>query len=153
MADITTGATPETTSSTSAAGDTSLTAFFKDMSVQEKRTFCGCFGGWSLDGMDFMIFPLVLGTLLTLWDLDRGSAGIVTTLTILTSSVGGWIGGYYADRIGRVRMIKLTILWFSFFSVLCAFAQDFTQLAIYRACWASASAPSGRRVRSLSVRP
>lgn len=133
MADITTGTTPDTTSSTSAAGDTSLTAFFKDMSVQEKRTFWGCFGGWSLDGMDFMIFPLVLGTLLTLWDLDRGSAGIVTTLTILTSSIGGWIGGYYADRIGRVRMIKLTILWFSFFSVLCAFAQDFTQLAIYRA--------------------
>jgi MFS family permease len=116
-----------------AANDTSLTAFFKDMSVQEKRTFWGCWAGWSLDGMDFMIYPLVLGTVIALWDVDRGTAGIVTTLTILTSSVGGWLGGYMADRFGRVRMLKLTILWFSFFSALCAFTQDFTQLAITRA--------------------
>jgi len=115
------------------ADDTSLTAFFKDMTVKEKRTFWGCWAGWSLDGMDFMIYPLVLGTLITLWDVDRGTAGIVTTLTILTSSVGGWVGGYFADRIGRVRMLQITILWFSFFSVLCAFATDFTELAIYRA--------------------
>lgn len=113
--------------------DTSLTAFFKDMSAKEKRTFWGCLAGWSLDGMDFMIYPLVLGTVSALWNVDRGYAGLVATLTILTSSIGGWIGGYVADRVGRVRMIKLTILWFSVFSVLCAFAQDFTQLTIYRA--------------------
>jgi len=126
--------TVSTTATTTAAqDDTSLMAFFKEMNLQEKRTFWGCWAGWSLDGMDFMIYPLVLGTVIAMWDVDRGVAGMVTTLTILTSSIGGWLGGYFADRIGRVRMLKITILWFSFFSVLCAFAQDFTQLAIYRA--------------------
>jgi MFS family permease len=83
--------------------------------------------------MDFMIFPLVLGTVIALWDVDRGTAGLVTAFTIVSSAFGGWIGGYLADRFGRVRLIQFTIIWFSFFSFLCAFAQDFTQLAIIRA--------------------
>jgi MFS family permease len=113
--------------------DASLMAFFKDMNTTERRTFWGCFAGWSLDGMDFMMYPLIMGTLIGLWDVGRDYAGFVASLTILTSALGGWFGGYIADRIGRVKMIQFTILWFSFFSILCAFAQDFTQLAIYRA--------------------
>ena len=113
--------------------DGSLMAFFKDMNTPERRTFWGCFAGWSLDGMDFMMYPLVLGTLIGLWGIERDYAGFVASLTIITSAFGGWFGGYIADRIGRVTVIKFSILWFSFFSVLCAFAQDFTELAIYRA--------------------
>ena len=113
--------------------DTSLMAFFKDMNTPQRRTFWGCFAGWSLDGMDFMMYPLVLGTLIGLWGVERDYAGFVASLTIITSAFGGWFGGYIADRVGRVTVIKFSILWFSFFSVLCAFAQDFTQLAIYRA--------------------
>jgi len=118
--------------SSNAGDDTSLLAFFKGMDKTERRTFWGCFTGWSLDGMDFMIFPLVLGTLMAVWDIERGYAGLVLSLTILTSAFGGWIGGYIADRIGRVKMIQITVIWFSFFSILCAFAQSFTELAIYR---------------------
>ena len=42
------------------------------------------------------------------------------TATLLASAVGGWAAGYLADRIGRVRTLQFTILWFSFFSMLCA---------------------------------
>ena len=38
-----------------------------------------------------------------------------------------------ADRIGRVKTLQFTILWFSFFSLLCAFVQNFDQLLIARA--------------------
>lgn len=123
----------DTSISEKSGDDGSLMAFFKDMNTTERRTFWGCFAGWSLDGMDFMMYPLIMGTLIGLWDIGRDDAGYVLSLTILTSALGGWFGGYFADRVGRVTMIKFTILWFSFFSILCAFAQDFTQLAIYRA--------------------
>ena len=47
--------------------DTSLLAFYRDMNTPERRTFWACAAGWALDGMDFMIYPLVIGTIIALW--------------------------------------------------------------------------------------
>src|SRR5882762_10976201 len=98
--------------------DTSLTGFYADMTLPEKRTFWACATGWALDGMDFMIYPLVIGTIIKLWSVDAGLAGFAGTVTLLASAVGGWLAGFLADRIGRVRTLQLTILWFSIFSLL-----------------------------------
>jgi len=46
--------------------DTSLLAFYRDMKPPERRTFWACAAGWALDGMDFMIYPLVIGTIIAL---------------------------------------------------------------------------------------
>ncbi|AVT79976.1 MFS transporter [Rhodopseudomonas palustris] len=135
--------------------DTSLTGFYKDMTVTEKRTFWACATGWALDGMDFMIYPLVIGTIIALWKVDAGSAGLAGTVTLLASAVGGWAAGYLADRIGRVRTLQLTIIWFSLFSLLCAFAQNFEQLLILRALlgfgfggeWAAGAVLIGETIR------
>lgn len=140
----------------SATDDTSLTAFFKDMTPPERRTFWACFVGWTLDAMDFMIYPLVIGTIITLWSVDRGTAGLAVTVTLLASAVGGWLVGYLSDRIGRVRALQFTILWFSFFTLLCAFAQNYTQLFIFRALlglgfggeWAAGAVLIGETIRS-----
>ncbi|QDL96085.1 MFS transporter [Rhodopseudomonas palustris] len=147
-----------TTTSTSTVApitDTSLTGFYKDMTVTEKRTFWACATGWALDGMDFMIYPLVIGTIIALWSVDAGSAGLAGTVTLLASAVGGWAAGYLADRIGRVRTLQLTIIWFSLFSLLCAFAQNFEQLLILRALlgfgfggeWAAGAVLIGETIR------
>jgi MFS family permease len=136
--------------------DASLTAFYKDMTVPERRTFWACAAGWALDGMDFMIYPLVIGTIIKLWNVDPGLAGLAGTVTLLASAIGGWLAGYLADRIGRVRTLQLTILWFSFFSLLCAFVQDFNQLLIARALlglgfggeWAAGAVLMGETIRA-----
>jgi MFS family permease len=125
-------ATAETTASTGTA-DGGLVTMYRDMNVKERRTFWGCTAGWTLDGMDFMLYPLVIGTIIALWQVDRGTAGLAVTVTLLSSALGGWLVGYLADRIGRVRALQLTVLWFSVFSLLCAFAQDFNQLLFFRA--------------------
>ena len=138
-----------------AAADTGLTAFYRDMTLPERRTFWACFAGWVLDGMDFMIYPLVIGSIIALWQVDRGTAGLAVTVTLLFSAVGGWGAGYLADRIGRVRTLQLTILWFSAFSLICAFTQDFTQLIFCRALlglgfggeWAAGAVLIGEAIR------
>ncbi|MBR8095002.1 MFS transporter [Burkholderia cenocepacia] len=43
------------------------------------------------------------------------------------------MAGLLADRIGRVRTLQITIVWFSVFSLLCALAQNFNQLIVARA--------------------
>src|SRR5436305_1743121 len=135
--------------------DTSLLAFYRDMNLPERRTFWACASGWALDGMDFQIYPLVIGTIIAMWKVDPGTAGLAGTVTLLASAVGGWLGGYLADRIGRVRTLQLTILWFSFFSLLCAFVQNFDQLLIARALlglgfggeWAAGAVLMGETIR------
>jgi len=100
--------------------DSSLLAFYRDMNSPERWTFWACAAGWALDGMDFMIYPLVIGTIITMWNVDAGTAGLAGTVTLFASAIGGWLGGYLADRIGRVKTLQLTILWFSVFSLICA---------------------------------
>ena len=135
--------------------DTSLLAFYRDMEPPERSTFWACAAGWALDGMDFMIYPLVIGTIITQWKVDPGIAGLAGTVTLLASAIGGWLGGYLADRIGRVRTLQLTILWFSFFSLVCAVVQNFDQLLIARAVlglgfggeWAAGAVLMGEAIR------
>src|SRR5580700_1276426 len=135
--------------------DSSLLAFYRDMNLAERRTFWACASGWALDGMDFMIYPLVIGTIIALWKVDAGSAGLAGTVTLLSSAIGGWLAGYIADRIGRVRTLQFTILWFSFFSLLCAVVQSFDQLLIARAVlglgfggeWAAGAVLMGEAIR------
>ena len=102
-----------------------------------------------------MIYPLVIGTIIALWKVDAGTAGLAGTVTLLASAVGGWLGGYLADRIGRVKTLQFTILWFSFFSLVCAFVQNFDQLLIARALlglgfggeWAAGAVLMGEAIR------
>ena len=114
-------------------GDTSLAALFREMEPAERRTYWACATGYALDGFDFMVYTLVLGTVIAYWSVDRGAAGLTVTATLICSAAGGWLAGYLSDRIGRVRTLQITVLWFSVFSLLSAFAQSFFQLAVFRA--------------------
>jgi MFS family permease len=136
--------------------DTSLTAFYRDMTPPERRTFWACATGWALDGMDFMIYPLVIGTIMKMWSVEAALGGLAGTVTLLASAIGGWLAGFLCDRIGRVRTLQITIIWFSFFSLVCAFVQDFNQLLIARALlglgfggeWAAGAVLMGETIRA-----
>src|SRR3546814_11201971 len=55
------------------------------------------------------------------------------TVTLLFSAIGGWGAGILADRYGRVRILQITILWFSVCTVGIGFTQNFEQIFILRA--------------------
>src|ERR1700678_4853971 len=84
------------------------------LSPPERSTLVATFAGWMLDGMDVMVYSFVLPTLIVLWHISKGQAGVLGTSALLLSSLGGWLAGLAADRFGRVKVLQLTILWFAF---------------------------------------
>src|SRR5438105_13966608 len=108
-------------------------SFWGEMSAKERRTFWACFGGWALDGMDFQFYSFVIPSLIAEWHLSRVQAGTLQTTTLLFSAAGGWNAGLLADRIGRVRTLQITILWFAAFTGLSGLAQGYGQLLATRA--------------------
>ncbi|MBA5607782.1 MFS transporter [Duganella sp. FT3S] len=107
-------------------------AWFHALTGKERRTFWSCKVGYALDAMDTQFLSFVIPTLITSWGLSKGDAGLIGTVTLLTSAMGGWLAGILSDRIGRVKTLQLTILWFAFFTVLCGLAQNFNQLLLAR---------------------
>src|SRR6201981_247947 len=132
-----------------------MLAWFGELNTKERRTMGACFGGWALDAFDVQMYSFVIPTVIALWGLSRGEAGLIATVTLLISSLGGWFSGTLADRFGRVRMLQITILWYSAFTFLCAFAQNFEQLFILRALhgfgfggeWAAGAVLMGEVIR------
>jgi MFS family permease len=131
-------------------------SWIRQLSAHERAAFVATFGGWMLDGMDVMVYSLVLPTLLLEWHITKGQAGLLSTATLLLSSLGGWLAGILADRVGRVRMLKLTIFWFAFFTFLSGFTQNFEQLLVVRGLqglgfggeWAVGAALMGETIRT-----
>jgi MFS family permease len=110
-----------------------MLAWLRDLDNRERRTMFACWSGWTLDGFDQQLYSYVIPTLIGLWGLSSGQAGLIGTVTFLTSSFGGWIAGTMVDRFGRVRVLQVTIVWYSVFTALCGLAQNFDQLLILRA--------------------
>lgn len=106
--------------------------WYKTGSVQERRTFWACFSGWALDTYDAQMFSFLLPTLMAVWQISRGQAGVLGTAALLCASLGGWIGGILSDRYGRVRVLIFTIVWFTSFGVLAGFTQSFDQMLVLR---------------------
>jgi MFS family permease len=132
-----------------------MLGWFAELNTKERRTMGACFGGWALDAFDVQMYSFVIPTVIALWGLSRGQAGLIGTVTLLISSLGGWFSGTLADRFGRVRMLQITILWYSVFTFLCAFAQNFEQLFVLRALhglgfggeWAAGAVLMGEVIR------
>ncbi len=110
-----------------------MLAWLRDLNSRERRTMTACWGGWTLDGFDGQLYSYVVPTVMVLWGISAGKAGTIGTVTLLTSSLGGWMAGVLADRFGRVRVLQFAILWYSVFTFLCGFAQNFEQLFVLRA--------------------
>jgi len=88
--------------------------------------------GWMLDSFDVMLYALVLATLMQDLSMSKATAGILGSVTLVASAVGGIVFGVIADRFGRTRALIGSILIYSVFTAACGFAQTIVQLAVFR---------------------
>ncbi|NEY33654.1 MFS transporter [Streptomyces sp. PRKS01-65] len=98
-----------------------------------RRAFGGAFGGYALDSYDYFTLPLSMVALAAYFGLDSGQTGLLTTVTLVVSAVGGALAGVLADRIGRVKALLLTVTTYAVFTVACGFAPTYETLLVFRA--------------------
>src|SRR5581483_3354859 len=131
-------------------------AWYRELSKAERRTFVAAFAGWSVDAVDFTMYTFLIPTLMATWAMSKGQAGLIATASLILSAVGGWLAGILADRIGRVRVLQITIIWFSVCTFLSGFTNSFEQLLFVRALqglgfggeWAVGSVLIGEMIRA-----
>ncbi|MFB7500242.1 MFS transporter [Streptomyces sp. NPDC056161] len=114
-------------------GDDGPLGWLHALGPRGRRAFAGAFGGYALDSYDYFTLPLSMVALAAYFGLDSGQTGLVTTVTLVVSAVGGAAAGVLADRVGRVRALLITVITYAVFTVACGFAPNYETLLVFRA--------------------
>jgi MFS family permease len=139
--------------------------WYREITADQWRVLVAAKAGWMLDAMDFMLYAMAIGALRTYFDITDAMAGLLGTVTLVMSGVGGILFGTVADRLGRTRALMATILVFSLASLGAATSQTLMQLLLWRAVlgigmggeWASGAVlisetwPPAHRNKAISI--
>ena len=102
-----------------------------------QMTLLAGFLGWMMDGYEQALFPTLARPALesmapvgvVVDDFVGRWMGIITSAFLLGAAIGGAAFGWLGDRIGRVKAMSFSILFYSIFSGVCYFATDPLHLA------------------------
>lgn len=117
-------------SASSASTDAGQTS--EQVSSYGWKAMMGSAIGYAMDGFDLLILGFMLSAISADLKLTPGQAGSLVTWTLVGAVFGGIVFGALSDRFGRVRVLTWTIVLFAVFTGLCAFAQGYWDLLIYR---------------------
>jgi len=103
--------------------------------------FWAAWAGWALDGMDSVIYALVLAPALTEllpksgYTVTPGAIGQFGSILFALFLIGwglSFLWGPIADRFGRTKVLAVTILIYAVFTGAAALSQSVWQLALFR---------------------
>ncbi|HYI00917.1 MFS transporter [Hyalangium sp.] len=110
-----------------------MLAWYQEADSKQRRVLWAGSLGWMLDSMDTMLYALVLSHLMKDFGITEREAGLLGSLTLLSSAIGGVLFGVLADRFGRTWALMASILTYSVFTAASGAAQTLLQLAVCRA--------------------
>jgi MFS family permease len=111
---------------------TSTSSAFSQITSAQHRTLLAAALGWMLDAFDAMLYALVLAHVMRDLGMSKGTAGLLNSLTLLASGIGGVAFGFIADRVGRKRALMLSILTYSICSFASGLSTSVLMLAVFR---------------------
>lgn len=131
----------------------------------QKRTLLAASLGWMLDSMDVMLYSMALASIQHELGMSASTSGLLMSLTLVASALGGILFGILADRVGRARALMASILVYSVFTGASGLASNVAQLAVFRTFlglgmggeWATGAAlvgetwPAGHRGKALGL--
>ena len=107
-------------------------SFWEEATPDARKALWAASAGWLLDAFDVMLYALILTAVIDDLGLSRETGGLMASLTLGASAIGGLMFGVVADKLGRTRALNLSILLYSVFTFACGLAQDVAQFAIFR---------------------
>lgn len=97
-----------------------------------RKALWGSAIGYAMDGFDLLILGFMLKVIALDLSLTQAESASLVTATLIGAVLGGIGFGMLSDRLGRVRVLTWTIVLFAVFTGLCAFAQGYWDLLVYR---------------------
>ncbi|WP_434661164.1 MFS transporter [Klebsiella sp. MISC125] len=91
-----------------------------------------CFITVAMDGFDTAIIGFIASDLVQEWGVEKSALGPVMSAALVGLAVGALTAGPLADRVGRKKVLIMSIVVFGSFSLLTAFATSLNQLTLLR---------------------
>src|SRR5437868_455737 len=110
----------------------SVALTFSRITSTQRRTLLAAALGWMLDAFDAMLYALVLTHVMRDLGMSKATSGLLYTLTLLASGIGGVLFGFLADRVGRKRALMLSIFTYSVCSFASGLSTSILMLAVFR---------------------
>ncbi len=111
----------------------------REITPQQWKSGIAAWLGWMFDGLELHLYTLVAGPVVLLLLHHTTDQGLVNekkayiqAAFLLGWAVGGAFFGRLGDVLGRSRALALTVLTYALCTGLCAFAQTWWQLMIFR---------------------
>ena len=89
-------------------------------------------GGTFIDAYDFTSLGIGAVQLKAQFHLNAVQLGSLTATMAFGALIAAFIGGYYVDRVGRLKMFMLDLVFFVVSAIAAAFAPDLLVLLIFR---------------------
>src|ERR1051325_8050786 len=96
-------------------------SWWSEIAPPQRRALVAATLGWILDNMDVLMFAIALGEIIKHFAITARTAGLLNSLTLMSSAIGGVVFGILADRYGRTWSMMASILVYSIFTALCGF--------------------------------
>src|SRR5437764_14916780 len=82
--------------------------WYRTLPEQAAHAFWASFMGWALDAFDFQVFSLALTAIAATFSLSKGQSGLIATVTLAVSAIGGVAPGTLAVGFARLRTVVVT---------------------------------------------
>lgn len=102
------------------------------LSRVHKRTFLLTAGGYLFDAYDIALLSFVMPALAADLRLSAGQIGLVFSATFSGMFIGALLSGYAADRFGRLRVFKYTLILFSAATAATGLIKNYEILLVLR---------------------
>jgi AAHS family cis,cis-muconate transporter-like MFS transporter len=84
------------------------------------------------DGADVMMYGLTLTRIKNEFGLTNVESGALGSLTLVGMAIGGILGGWASDRVGRVRVVAWALALFSLGAGMLGLTHNFLEFAVVR---------------------
>ncbi|WP_137724747.1 sugar porter family MFS transporter [Prescottella subtropica] len=88
--------------------------------------------GGFLFGYDTAVINGAVGAIRDRYDIGAGATGLSVSLTLLGAALGAWVAGSIADRLGRIKVMRIAAVLFVIGALGSAFPFGIVDLTLWR---------------------